>query len=97
MHIKSSFPLLPCFEVGSIFFSTLNIPLFQQLEAKGGSRMWLKVKMTLGGQKLCTGTWLLQVSFQEDCMYGTGKQQVIRWVDFGQSKILVKPFLLREG
>lgn len=86
MHIKSSFPLLPCFEVGSIFFSTLNIPLFQQLEAKGGSRMWLKVKMTLGGQKLCTGTWLLQVSFQEDCMYGTGKQQVIRWVDFGQSK-----------
>lgn len=34
MHIKSSFPLLPCFEVGSIFFSTLNIPLFQQLKAK---------------------------------------------------------------
>lgn len=48
MHIKSSFPLLPCFEVGSIFFSTLNIPLFQQLKAKGGSRMWLKVKMTFG-------------------------------------------------
>lgn len=49
MHIKSSFPLLPCFEVGSIFFfSTLNIPLFQQLKAKGGSRMWLKVKMAFG-------------------------------------------------
>lgn len=96
MHIKSSFPLLPCFEVGSIFFSTLNIPLFQQLEAKrwqqdvaeGEDDFWEVRSCALG----------------PGCFKSLSKR--IACVELGSNRssdglILVKagkwPFLLREG
>lgn len=70
MHIKSSSPFLTCFQVRSIFFSSLNIPLFQQLKAKDGNSM-CEIGVAALCSQSCAGTWLLQVSLGADGVWST--------------------------
>lgn len=89
MHIKSSLPLLVCFEVRSMLLSTPNTLLFQQLKAKDGNSMWLNLEVASGVsaflQSSCTlERGCLKSLFNEIACLGLWGNQVIRWDALGQ-------------
>lgn len=89
MHIKSSLPLLVCFEVRSMLLSTPNTLLFQQLKAKDGDSIWLNLEVTSGVsaflQSSCTlEHGCLKSTFNEIACLELWGNQVIRWDALGQ-------------